>query len=225
MLTAFAVAHLAPTTWLAATPTASTPEPTTGSLIRRGYLAAAVGGAVAAALYGLATGTAVELDYNPYLKWTLGAAIPLTVCAALIAATAPRIAADALPTWLALTRPAVTHAIIAAIGIFLMRAALTLTTPIDLTGMPGLAGSLGAALLGAATALTASRSRMLRTITAPGLAIGYALVFSYDTSSALIVGYLVALTWWGLRLTAQTLRLAFPAVGTALHRLVDRSSG
>ncbi|MBM0224511.1 hypothetical protein [Micromonospora sp. ATA51] len=43
MLTAFAVAHLAPTTWLAGTPAASTTEPTTGSLIRRGYLAAAVG--------------------------------------------------------------------------------------------------------------------------------------------------------------------------------------
>ncbi|MFG3702621.1 hypothetical protein ACGF5C_32830 [Micromonospora sp. NPDC047620] len=67
MLTAFAVAHLAPTTWLAGTPTASTSEPTTGSLIRRGYLAAAVSGAIAAFLYGLATGTA-ELDYNPYLE-------------------------------------------------------------------------------------------------------------------------------------------------------------
>ncbi|MGW0434499.1 hypothetical protein ACWDV4_18415 [Micromonospora sp. NPDC003197] len=115
--------------------------------------------------------------------------------------------------------------IIAAVGIFLMRAALTLTTPVDLTGMPGLAGSLGAALLGVATALTASRSRLLRLITAPGLAIGYALVFSYDTSGALIVGYLVALTWWTIRLTAQTLRLAFPNVGTALHQLFGRSNG
>ncbi|MER7475417.1 Hsp70 family protein [Micromonospora sp. NPDC000018] len=225
MLTAFAVAHLAPTTWLAGTPTASTSEPTTGSLIRRGYLATAVSGAIAAALYGLATGTAVELDYTPYLKWTLGAALPLAACAALIAVTAPRIPTDAMPTWLALTRPAITHTVTAAAGIFLMRAALTLTTPVDLTGMPGLAGSIGAALLGAATALTASHHRVIRTITAPGLAIGYALVFSYDTSSALIVGYLIALTWWGLRLTAHTLRLAFPAVGTALHRLVDRSGG
>lgn len=47
MLTAFAVAHLAPTTLLAGTTTGSTPEPTTGSLIRRGYLTAAVGGAIA----------------------------------------------------------------------------------------------------------------------------------------------------------------------------------
>ncbi|WBB69203.1 Hsp70 family protein [Micromonospora sp. WMMD812] len=225
MLTAFAVAHLAPTTWLAGAPTASTPEPTTGNLIRRGYLAAAVGGAVTATLYGLATGTAVEFDYTPYLKWTLGAALPLATCAALIAATAPRIPADALPSWLARTRPAITYTLIAAAGIFLMRAALTLTTPIHTNNTAGIAGSLGAALLGAATALTASRSRAIRTITAPGLAIGYALVFSYDTSSALIVGYLVALSWWGIRLTAHTLRLAFPTVGTALHRLVDRSNG
>ncbi|WP_328853284.1 Hsp70 family protein [Micromonospora globbae] len=221
MLTALAVAHLAPTTWLAGTPSASTPEPTTGNLIRRGYLAAAVGGAITAALYGLATGTAVHFDYSPYLKWTLGAALPLTVCATLIAATAPRIPADALPTWLALTRPAITYALIAAGGIFLMRAALTLTTPIQTNNTAGVAGSLGAALLGAAAALTASRSRLIRAITAPGLAIGYALVFSYDTSGALIVGYLIALTWWGAQLTAHTLRLAFPLDRTILRRLID----
>ncbi|SDZ21732.1 hypothetical protein SAMN05444365_107121 [Micromonospora pattaloongensis] len=194
MLTAFAVAHLAPTTWLAGTPTTSAPEPATGSLIRRGYLAAAVGGAITAVLYGLATGTAVEFDYRPYLKWTLGSALPLAVCATVIAATAPRIPAAQLPDWLARTRPAILPAAIATGGIYLMRAALTLTPPVDLTGMPSLVGSAGAALLGIATALTASRSRTIRTITAPGLAIGYAIVFTSNTSSALIVGYLVALT-------------------------------
>ena len=222
MLTAFAVAHLAPTTFLAAAPTAPTsPEPATGSLIRRGYLAAAVGGAVTAALYGLATGTSVRFDYSPYLKWTLGAPLPLAVCAAVIATTAPRIPAHTLPAWLARTRPAITHAAIATTGIYLMRAALTITPPVDLTGMPGLIGSAGAALLGVATALTASRSRTIRTITAPGLAIGYAIVFTHNTHGALIVGYLVAVTWWGIRLTAHTLRLAFPATGQALRRLID----
>ncbi|MGC1209798.1 MAG: Hsp70 family protein [Micromonospora sp.] len=225
MLTAFAVAHLAPTTWFAGSPTTPTSEPAAGSLIRHGYLAAAVGGTVAAALYGLATGTSVEFDYSPYLRWTLGFAVPLAACAVVIAATAPRIPANALPNWLALTRPAAVHAAIATTGIFLMRAALTLTPPVDLTGMPGLAGSTGAALLGVATALTASRSRAVRTVAAPGLAIGYALVFTSDTSGPLIVGHLFALTWWGVRLAAQTLRLAFPTAGSALRRLVDGQSG
>ncbi|MET8367659.1 hypothetical protein ABZU53_29450 [Micromonospora sp. NPDC005194] len=225
MLTAFAVAHLAPTTLLAGTPTASTPEPTTGSLIRRGYLTTVVGGTITAVLFGLATGTAVEYDYTPYLKWTLGAALPLAACAALIAATAPRIPADALPTWLAMTRPVITHAVTATAGIYLMRAALTLTTPISTNTIAPIAGSIGAALVGIATALTISRSRPIRAITAPGLAIGYALVFTADTTSALIVGYLTALTWWGIRLTAHTLRLAFPQPGTALRRLTDRTGG
>ncbi|MGW5666450.1 hypothetical protein [Micromonospora sp. NPDC003776] len=221
MITAFAVAHLAPTTWLAGTPTTSEPEPATGSLIRRGYLAAAVGGAIAAALYGLATGTAVEFDYHPYLKWALGAALPLAGCAAVIAATAPRIPATALPVWLARTRPAILHAGIATTGIYLMRAALTLTPPVDATGMPGLFASAGAALIGVATALTAIRSRAARAVTAPGLGIGYAIIVTYDTNSALIVGYLVALTWWAVQLTAHTLRLAFPTTGKALRRLMD----
>ncbi|MBO4210819.1 hypothetical protein, partial [Micromonospora echinofusca] len=145
----------------------------------------------------------------------------LALCASVIAAAAPRIPADALPTWLAHSRPAWTHVLTAAAGMFLMRAALTLSTPVDLIDMPGIAGSLGAALLGIATALTASRNRTIRAITAPGLAIGYALVFSYDTSSALIVGYLIALTCWSIRLTAHTLRLALPHTGTALRRLTE----
>ncbi|MER7168951.1 hypothetical protein ABT336_23150 [Micromonospora sp. NPDC000207] len=135
MLAALAIAHLAPTTWLAGTPTPATPEPTTGSLIRQGYLAATAGGLITATLYGLATGTAFEFDYTPYLKWTLGAALPLAACTALIALialTAPRIPAPALPTWLTLARPALTPALLAVTGIYLMRAALTLTTPVDL---------------------------------------------------------------------------------------------
>ncbi|WP_154226492.1 hypothetical protein [Micromonospora terminaliae] len=221
VLTAFAVAHLAPTTWLAGAHSTSAPEPATGSLIRRGYLAAAIGGAIAAGLYGLATGTSVRYDYSPYLKWTLGSAVPLALCAAVIAATAPRIPANDLPAWLARTRPAILHAAIATTGIYFMRAALTITPPVDLTGMPGLIGSAGAALLGIATALTASRSRTIRTITAPGLGIGYAIVFTNDTNGAVIAGYLVVLTWWGIRLTAHTLRLAFPTAGAALRRLID----
>ncbi|MER7333545.1 MULTISPECIES: DNA/RNA helicase domain-containing protein [unclassified Micromonospora] len=39
-----------------------------------------------------------------------------------------------MPTWLALTRPAITHTVTAAAGIFLMRAALTLTTPVARDG-------------------------------------------------------------------------------------------
>ncbi|MFG1742390.1 hypothetical protein ACGFLT_30660 [Micromonospora chalcea] len=223
MLTAFAVAHLAPTTWLAGTTDAATTRPTTGHLIRRGYLAAAVGGSTAAALYGLATGTAVQFGYEPYLKWTLGSALPLAACAAIIAATAPRIAAPQLSNWLARTPPAALPAAVAATGICLMRAAITLTPPVDLTGMPGLIGSAGAALLGIATALTTSRSRTTRTITVPGLAIGYAIVFTSDTSSALLVGYLVALTWWAVQLAAYTLRLAYPGAGQALRRLAGSS--
>ena len=96
-----------------------------------------------------------------------------------------------------------------------MRAAITLTPPVDLTGMPG--------LIGIATALTASRSRTTRTITVPGLAIGYAIVFTSDTSSALLVGYLVALTWWAVQLAAYTLRLAYPGAGQALRRLAGSS--
>ncbi|MGS2618977.1 hypothetical protein ACVCAH_31280 [Micromonospora sp. LZ34] len=87
--------------------------------------------------------------------------------------------------------------------------------------MPGLVGSAGAALLGAATALTASRTTRL--ITTPGLAIGYALVFTSNTSSTLLLGYLVAVSWWGVSLTAFALRLTLPILRSTLRRLADGS--
>ncbi|MCO1593727.1 hypothetical protein M8C17_00925 [Micromonospora sp. RHAY321] len=51
-----------------------------------------------------------------------------------------------------------------------------------------------------------------------------ATALTVHTTGALIVGYLVALAWWGIRLTAHTLRLAFPQPGLALRRLTDRHS-
>ncbi|WP_147457425.1 hypothetical protein [Micromonospora sp. CV4] len=55
--------------------------------------------------------------------------------------------------------------------------------------------------------------------------VGYALVFTVDTTGALIVGHLAALSWWGMRLTARTLRLTFPQPETTLRRLTDRTGG
>ncbi|MEV6816485.1 hypothetical protein, partial [Micromonospora sp. NPDC051296] len=220
-LAAYAVAHLAPTTWLAGPSRTPTPtaEPTTGRLIRHGYLAAAVGGPVTAALYGLAFGTAVEFTYRPFLTWTLGWALPLAACAILIAAAAPRIPANDLPEWLTRAKPVTTHATIAATGILLMITALT-QMPMNSTGV-GLIGSTGAALIGIATGLTITRIRTIRIITATGLAIGYALVLTWPNHGALITGYLIALTWWAINLTAHTLRLAFRDVRATIQRITD----
>ncbi|MEW2477522.1 hypothetical protein AB0875_27400 [Micromonospora gifhornensis] len=215
-LAAYAVAHLAPTTWLAGPPT--TAEPTTGRLIRHAYLTAAIAGPITAALYGLAVGTALQYPYRPFLTWTLGWALPLAACATIIAAAAPRIPADDLPHWLTRTKPVITHATIAATGILLMTTAL-MSMPMNSTGI-GLIRNGGAALIGIATALTLTRIRTIRIITATGLAIGYALVVTWPTHGALITGYLIALTWWTIHLTAHTLKLAFPLHRTTLHRLI-----
>ncbi|MFI7077179.1 hypothetical protein ACIBO1_07790 [Micromonospora sp. NPDC049903] len=216
-LTAYAVAHLAPTTWLTEPPTAG--EPTTSRLIRHAYLAAAVAGPITAALYGLAVGTAVNYQYRPFLNWTLAWALPLATCATLIALTAPRIPTHDLPQWLTRARPPTLHAAIATTGIILMITALT-QMPMNSTGV-GLIGSTGAALIGIATGLTITRIPTIRIIAATGLAIGYALVLTWPNHGALIIGYLIALTWWAIHLTAHTLRLAFPGLRTMVERIAD----
>ena len=218
VLTAYAVAYLAPTTWLAGPPT-TTGEPTTGRLLRHAYLAAAASGPIAGVLYGLAAGTAIEFTYRPFLNWTLGWALPLAACATLIALAAPRIPADDLPAWLTRAKPATLHATIGATGILLMITAMA-QMPMNRPGV-GLIGSTGAALIGVATGLTITRIRAIRIIVATGLAIGYALVYTWPNHNALIIGYLLALTWWAIHLTGHTLRLAFPLNRTTLRRLID----
>lgn len=102
-----------------------------------------------------------------------------------------------------------------------MRSAVTLTSPADLIAASGLVGAAGAALLGAGTALTATTNRTLLTISVPGLTLGYAIVFSNAISSALIVGYCIALSWWAVTLAAHTARLAFAGSGQTLRRLLN----
>jgi hypothetical protein len=219
-LAALAVAHLAPTTWLAGSPPDPTTDPTTGALIRRAYTSAAAVGTAVAAIYGLAAGAYFSLTASPYLRWSLTAALPLTACALVIAATAPRIPATNLPTWLNRARPAVVPVALAAGGILLMRAALTLTPPVDVIGYPGLVGRVAAAALGVATALTVTRQPLPRAIAAPILGLGYTAVYSVTTANVLTIGYLIAVTWWTVVLAADTVRAAFPTAGPTLRRLL-----
>lgn len=223
-LAALAVAHLAPTTWLTGPPLDPATDPSTGTLIRRAYTAAAAVGITVAAMYGLAAGTYFGLTPTPYLRWSLTAAAPITVCALLIAVTAPRIAATDLPAWLHRARPAVLPIALAVAGILLMRSALTYTPPTDLIGYPGLIGRVGAAALGVATALTVTGQPFFRAITAPLLALGYTAIYGVTTANLLTIGYLLAITWWTAVLTAATLRTAYPTAGTALRRLIAPST-
>ncbi|GAB3863975.1 hypothetical protein GCM10029963_73600 [Micromonospora andamanensis] len=217
VLTAYAVAYLAPTTWLAGPPTANG-APTAGRLIRHAYLAAAASGPVAGILYALAVGTVIEFTYRPFLTWTLGWTLPLAACAAVIALAAPHIPADDLPEWLTRAKPAILHAAIGATGILLMITSMS-HMPINSPGV-GLVGITGAALIGVATGLTITRIRAVRIIIATGLAIGYALVHTWPNHNAIIIGYLLALTWWAIHLTGHTLRLAFSfRVKATLQRL------
>jgi hypothetical protein len=215
---ALAVAHLAPTVWLSGTPPDPATEPTTGSLIRNAYLTAGLLGAAVAGLQGLAAG----IPYGrTYLGPALTAALPIAVCALLIAAAAPRIRTSVLPAWQARTRPPVAWIALATVGIALMRAALSAGFPTNLIGMHTLVGATGALCLGVGTVLTVASQPLIRLVTAPILGLGYAAVYSVTTVPALTIGYIIALGWWTLALTTHTLRLAFPNTAAGFRRLVD----
>jgi hypothetical protein len=200
---ATAAAQLAPTTWLS--PHGLNDPASTGYLLRRSYLAAAAAGLALAGLWGLGTGVGVGYTDPRYLRWALTAAAPIAVCAAIIAAVSPRIPAEKLADWLPRMRPPIWPVAAATAGVYLVRAAYTLTFPIDLVSFPGLSAAIGAALLGAGTAATVTRHLGIRLAISLILVPGYALVVTVTTIDYLTVAYIAALLWWHLAATAHTL--------------------
>ncbi len=205
---ATAAAQLAATTWLS--PQGQADTATTGYLLRRSYLAAAAAGLALAGLWGLGAGVGVQLTDPQYLRWAMTAAAPIAACSVIIAAVSPRIPANRLADWLPRMRPPIWAVAAATAGVCLVRSAYTLSFPTDLTGLPGLTAATGAALLGAATAATATRHLGIRVATGLILVPGYALVVDVTTIGYLTAAYIVALLWWHLVATAQTLREAAP---------------
>jgi hypothetical protein len=101
----------------------------------------------------------------------------------------------------------------AAIGVYLVRSAYTLTFPTDLTGFPELTAAIGAALLGAATATTATtatRNLGIRVAVSLILVPGYALLVTVNTVGYLTATYVAALAWWHLAGAIHTVREAAP---------------
>ena len=205
---ALAAAQLAPTTSLS--PQGMNDSASTGYLLRRSYLGAAAASLALAGLWGLSTGVGVGWAEPRYLRWALTAAAPIAACAVVIAAVSPRIPAARLGDWLPRMRPPLWPIAAAAAGVYLVRAAYTLTFPTDLTGYPGLTAALGAALLGVATAATATRHPGIRVAVMLILVPGYALVVTVNTIGYLIATYVAALAWWHLAAATHTVREAAP---------------
>ncbi len=205
---ATAAAQLAPTTWLS--PQGMTDPASTGYLLRRSYLAAAPASLALAGLWGLGTGVGVEYVDPRYLRSALTAAVPIALCAVVIAAVSPRIPATRLADWLPRMRPPIWPIAAAAAGAYLVRAAYTLTFPTNLTGAPGLTAAIGAALLGAATAATVTRHVGIRIAIGIILVPGYALIVTVPTIGYLTATYVAALIWWHLAASAHTVREAAP---------------
>ncbi|MFI5888512.1 hypothetical protein ACIA5D_00145 [Actinoplanes sp. NPDC051513] len=205
---AVAAAQLAPTTWLS--PQGANDPASTGYLLRRSYLAAAAAGLALAGLWGLGAGVGVGWIDRQYLRWAVTAAIPIAACAAVIAVVSPRIPAARLGSWLSRMRPPAWAIAAAAAGAYLVQSAYTLTFPTGLIGLPGLTAAIGAAMLGAATAATATRHLGIRIAICLILVPGYALVVDVSTIGYLTATYVAALLWWHLAAAARTLCEAAP---------------
>lgn len=205
---ATAAAQLAPTTWLS--PQGLNDPTSTGYLLRRSYLAAAAAGLALAGLWGLGTGVGVGWTDPQYLRSALTAAAPIAACAIIVAVASPRIPATRLGDWLPRMRPPLWPIATAAAGVYLTRAAYTLTFPTDITGLHGLTAAIGAALLGAATAATVTRHLGIRIAIMLILIPGYTLVVTVNTISYLTTTYVAVLAGWHLTAATHTLREAAP---------------
>ncbi|MEU4693760.1 hypothetical protein [Actinoplanes sp. NPDC023714] len=218
VLTGWAAAQLAPTTWIMA---AGLEDPaTTGMLLRRNFLGAALLGLLVAGMWGIGTGVAVNFIKDEFLITALLGAVPIVACAALIAIAAPRIPADRIQTWLRRVSPPVTLIAIGTTGICLQRfAAATAFYPSE-AWIRGTTQFLGAVLLGVATGCLTTRQPVLRFFTAAILGAGYILIANYNTVEYLTSAFIILLVWWAATATAVTIKLSAPRVAAWFSRWV-----
>jgi hypothetical protein len=221
VLAAISAASLAPTTWL--TPAGLNDPHSTGYLLRRAYLAAAVTGLALAVMWGLGAATAIEYPRNSglYTRWALTTATPIAVCAALIALISPRIPAERLAAWLQVVAPPVIPLVVGAAGLFLRKAAGTLTFPVSTNEVGGVVSFIALAMLGAATPAVATRARSIRILTGGVLAIGYPLITGpYWGVKIVTIIFIGAILWWVLQATTRTVLYAVPGVEGRLSRWI-----
>ncbi len=143
------------------------PSPLRGHGPQPGYsggtaLGSSVNRNTVAAIYGLLAGAYFGLTDNPYLRWSLLAAVPVAVIAVATALLATRLPGDVLAGWMPQTRQPVIPVVLAAAGVLTMWASLSVSPSVLPLGSA--LGRLGAAATGIAIALTVTRAPLLRLI-------------------------------------------------------------
>ncbi|MFC6568619.1 hypothetical protein [Actinoplanes utahensis] len=217
-LTAWAAAQLAPTTWVLAKQ--ADDEVTTGTLLRRGFLGAAALGLAIAGLWGLGASIGVGKTDETYLTVALAATAPIALSAAVIALVAPRIPAPSLLAWLHRASPPVLPIALATVGVYAQWTVYTTRHLPYLNFAFGLLEIGGAALLGVATALTATRQPLLRIIAAVILGVGYVLVADVSTTGYLTIAYTVLLAWWAITTAVATMMTGSTGISAWLTRMI-----
>ncbi|RAK25486.1 hypothetical protein B0I29_13325 [Actinoplanes lutulentus] len=216
VLTGWAAAQLAPTTWVMSS--GADDQTTTGLLLRRGFFGAAVLGLVVSGLWGLGTGVAVGFIDDTFVTAALIGAAPIAACAALIALAAPRIPVQQIQGWLHRINPPVTFIAVGAAGVCLQRFAYGTVFYPDMIWLRGTAQFLGAILLGVATGCLATRQSGLRLFAAAILGLGYMLIANYTTVPYLTSAFLVLIAWWALGAAATTITGSTPRAATWFNR-------
>jgi hypothetical protein len=222
VLTGLAAAHMVATGATVVDAAGQDPPPGgwAGGLIAKAYAGGAALGVIVAAIYGLLAGAFFGLADNPYLRWSLTAALPPAVIAVAIALLASRLPADALRMRLDDMRQPVIPVLLAAIGVVTMWASLSVSP--SLLPFGSLLGRLGAATTGIAIALTVTRLPLLRLVVGSVLAIGAALVFTLANYPLIEVAYITAVTWWWLVRFVRAGRAAIPYTLPVIRRWLGR---
>jgi hypothetical protein len=212
LLAALAAAHMVTTGGVVIDAAGTDPPPPVWAarLVAKSYTSAAAIGLTIAALYGMLAGAYYRMADNPFIRWSLLAALPVAIAAVATALLSTRLPADTRPRSLHRLRQPVIPVVLAAAGTLLMWASLTITPPASTLHLYGPVGRIGAATVGVAIALTVTRHRLLRTVVGTILAVGAAAVFTLTNATLIQLAYVAAVTWWWLVQLADTVRTAAP---------------
>jgi hypothetical protein len=191
-------------------------------IARRALLTAAAVTLALAAAFGVAASAHFNLYQDTFPRWPILFALPVVVLTAAAGLLIGRIPPADIPAWVRDCRTPIAATLVAALGIFINGAATSGTVPDVLEAVFSLATieRLGVAILGVGIALAIVYTRTARLITATGLAIAFAVLYTFRTRDYYIWAFTTIFMWWVLTALAHTIRTASPALDARIRRIL-----
>ncbi|MFI5845842.1 hypothetical protein ACIA8K_39670 [Catenuloplanes sp. NPDC051500] len=191
-------------------------------IARRTLLTAAAATLALAAAFGVSASAHFDLYQDTFPRWPVLFALPVVVLTAIAGLLIARIPPADIPSWVRDCHTPTVATLVAALGILINSAGTSGTVPDILQPVLSLATveRLGIAILGIGIGILITRGRTARFIATAGLAVAFAVLYTFHTRDYYLWAFTTVIMWWVLTALVHTIRAASPTIDTRIRQLL-----